>query len=65
MGLSVSTTDAIAAALAETPPAQTFQTGPSWDHRLPAALLHVWDDYGLVELADGRLRLIDSAALAP
>jgi hypothetical protein len=33
--------------------------------RFPAALREVWETYGLITLAEGRLRLIDPARLAP
>lgn len=36
-----------------------------WAGRLPDALLSVWQHYGLITLAGGRLHLIDPARLAP
>lgn len=36
-----------------------------WSGILPDALIAVWQDYGYIELAGGRLQLIDPNALAP
>lgn len=36
-----------------------------WSGILPDALISVWQDYGYLELAGGRLQLIDPNALAP